>query len=148
MAGALIRLAAVLGALLAGAVAQAESARRFDAYEVHYNAFNADFLPEDVARRHGLPRSRSRGLLNVTVLKHLDGGASRSVEATIAVTATNAAGLQQTVRMRPIRADGALNYLGEFRIAGGDVYRFAIDVTPGDSAKTYSIRYSQELVGP
>ena len=144
----MIARVAALALLAVASGALAESSRRFDAYEIHYNAFNADFLPDEVARKHGLPRSRSRGLINVTVLKRADDGTNASVEATIAVTATNVAGQQQVVRMRPIREDGALNYIGEFRIAGGDTYRFTIDVTPGDSAKTYSIRHAQELVGP
>jgi hypothetical protein len=141
------RSALALLALLA-APALAEQSRRFDAYEIHYNAFNAEFIPLEVSRRHGLPRSPARGLLNVTVLRRRDDGTTVASEATIAVTVESRGGAAQAVRMRPIREDDALNYVGEFRLQGVDTYRFTIDVTPGDGTRTYAIRYAQELVGP
>ena len=146
---AIALLLAALGALVWGAGdARAESARRFGPYEIHYNAFNADFIPAEVARAHGLPRSKARGLLNVTVLKHRDDGTTAPAEATVAVTVTNLVGQQQTVRMRAIREPDALYYLGEFRIAGQDTYRFDVEVTPGDTARAYALKFSQELFGP
>jgi len=48
--------------------------------------------------------------------------------------------------MRPIREPGVLYYIGEFRIAGADSYRFELGVQPADGTERFDIRFSQQLL--
>jgi hypothetical protein len=140
------RLASSFALLALAPLASAEQFATFGDYDVHYNAFRADFLPPEVATQHGLTRSRDRGLLNITVLRHTEAGATAPSEAALAVTVTSREAGAQVVRMRPVVEDGTLNYLGEFRLQRTDTYRFEIEVTPAGTARAYRIVFSQTLL--
>jgi hypothetical protein len=134
----------LVGLALAGA-AFASQFRTFGGYEVHYNAFRADFVPEEVAIRNGITRSASRALVIIAVRDKRDGGLGVPVEAEITLTVENRAGQTQAVRMQAAREADAVHYLGEFRISGADTYRFDADVRPGDDDRRYRLRWSQAL---
>lgn len=137
-------LAALL--LLSAAHANAQQSRTFDGYEVHYNAFRADFLPEPVADELGLTRSTDRGLVNVTVLRQRADGNNEPVEAEISASASDAEGREQPVRMRAIRERSGLSYIGEFRISGEQLYKFELELRPFGAQKTYRLRFAQSLL--
>ena len=142
----LARLALCALLLACACAAHAEQFATFGEYEVHYNAFRADFLPADVATQHGLTNSRDRGLLNITVLRRTESGGTAPSEAALAVTATSRRVGPQLVRMRPVLEDGTLNYLGEFRLQGEDTYRFEIEITPAGTARAHRVVFSQTLL--
>ena len=132
--------------LLFAACADAQQSRTFDGYEVHYNAFRADFVPEPVADALGLTRSTDRGLVNVTVLRGRADGSSEPVEADIAASATDGEGRAQPVRMRAMHEKEGLSYIGEFRIAGEQTYRIELELRPFGADRTYRMRFAQALV--
>lgn len=132
--------------LLAAPAARAEQFRSFGDYEVHYNAVRSDFIDAGAAAQHGLTRSATRGLLNVAVLRRTADGGRRHLEATLAASVRGGDGEPRPVRMRPVREPGVLYYIGEFRIAGEDTYRFDIEVTPADGTERLRIRFSQALL--
>ena len=47
----------------------AEQSKSFGDYTLHYNAFSSDFLSAEVAKKYGIQRSNSKGLVNITVIK-------------------------------------------------------------------------------
>ena len=138
--------AALLLALLLPGSAAASQFRTFGGYEVHYNAFRADFVPVEVAIKNGITRSASRGLVIIAVRDKREGGLGIPVEAEITLTAENLAGQSQAVRMQASREGEDIHYLGEFRLAGSDTWRFEAEVRPGDSERSYRLRWAQPLV--
>jgi hypothetical protein len=144
-AHALAATLALLGGLALAGAALASQFRTFGGYEVHYNAFRADFVAEEVAIRNGITRSATRALVIIAVRDKRDGGLGVPVEAEITLTVENRAGQTQAVRMKAAREADAVHYLGEFRIAGADTYRFDAEVRPGDDARSYRLRWSQAL---
>ena len=143
------RAAALLLAALALAppAARAEQFVRAGGFEIHYNAFHADAVPAEVATAHGLVRSGNRGLVNVTVLSAGEGGVGRPAEASVTGSVSNLAGQRQSLTFRAVREATALYYLADFPIAGEDVYRFALEVTPAGANRAETIRFDQPLVG-
>lgn len=139
-----IALAAFL-LFIAAAPALAMRFATFDGFELHHNAVRADFIPAEVARVQGITRSASRGLVNIAVLRRAEAGGTSPAEASITLTVFNLAGQSQAVRMRPVREPDALYYIGEFRIAGTDTYRFEADVQPDGAPRAYRLRWSQQL---
>ena len=132
--------------LLAAPAARAEQYRSFGDYEVHYNAVRSDFIDAGAAAQHGLTRSATRGLLNIAVLRRAADGGQRHVEAAIDVTVRGRDGEPRPVGMRPVREPGVLYYIGEFRIAGEDTYRFEVEVRPAESSERFRIRFGQALL--
>lgn len=135
----------LFGLLLVAGAANAAKFVTFDRFELHHNAVRSDFIPAEVAVAQGISRSPSRGLVNIAVLRRGDDGGKTPAEAVITLTVFNLAGQSQAVRMRAVREPDALYYIGEFRIAGVDTYRFEADIEPAGAGRAYSLRWSQEL---
>ena len=140
-------LLATLALALASPWAGAERFVRAGGVEIHYNAFHADAVPAEVAAAHGLVRSGNRGLVNVTVLTPAAGEVGRPTEAAVSGSVSNLAGQRQALTFRAVREATALYYLADFPIAGEDVYRFALEVTPAGASRAEAIRFEQPLVG-
>jgi hypothetical protein len=110
------------------AVAHAEISQKFGPLEIHYNALTTDELLPDVARAYKIERSKTRGLLTLSVLKQNKVGAPSPVPAKLKVYATNLSQQLAHVEMREIREGTAVYYLGEFRIVAPDTLKFTATV--------------------
>lgn len=127
--------------------AWASQFRTFAGHQIHYNAFRADFVPQEVAIRNGITRSASRGLVIIAVRDMRGGGLGVPVEADITLTAENLAGQSQAVRMKAAREGEDIHYMGEFRLSGSDTWRFEAEVRLGEHERPYRLRWAQPLVG-
>jgi len=124
---------------------RAEQAKDLGNYVVHYIAFTTDTLPPEVARNYGITRSRSRGMINITVLKKGAGIAGKPVPATVEVSAVNMSNQYRSVPVREIRDGEAIYYIGEFNVSNEDTLDFHIQVHPEKTENSYEIRYKQEF---
>jgi hypothetical protein len=122
------RLLAALCLCSVAAVAHAEISQKFGPLEIHYNALTTDELLPEVARAYKIERSKTRGLLTVSVLKQNKMGAASPVPAKISVYATNLSQQLANIEMREIREGTAIYYLGEFRVAPPDTLKFTATV--------------------
>ncbi len=119
-------LAFALG--IAAVPAHAEIAQKFGAIEIHYNALPTDELLPDVARSYKIERSKTRGLLTMSVLKKNQVGALTPIPAKLSIYATNLNLQLANIDMREIREGTAIYYLGEFRFAPPDTLKFTATV--------------------
>jgi len=97
------RLFATLFLCSAVSVAHAEIAQKFGPLEIHYNALTTDELSPEVARTYKIERSKTRGMVTMSVLKKNAVGATTPVPARLTVYATNLSQQLATVEMREIR---------------------------------------------
>lgn len=134
-------LIALMMCTMAGA-AHAEKAQKFGDVEVHYNALTTDELLPEVARAYKIDRSKTRGLLTISVLKKNKMGVPVPVPAKISVFSTNMTQQLSPIAMREIKEGTAVYYLGEFRVAPPDTltYNGVIEVR-GEPRR--EIRFSQ-----
>lgn len=122
------RLLAVLGLCAVAASAQAEISQKFGPLEIHYNALSTDELLPEVARAYKIERSKTRGLLTLSVLKQNPVGAPTPVPARLNVYVTNLNQQLAKVEMREIKEGAAIYYLGDFRVAPPDTLKFTATV--------------------
>ena len=125
-------------------VAYAEKAEKFGNVEVHYNAIATDELLPEVARTYKIERSKTRGLLTVSVLKKNKLGVPEPVPAKLAVYATNLTQQLAEVTMREIKEGTAVYYLGEFRVAAPDTLKFNVTVESAGEPKRV-VSFSQQF---
>ena len=118
------RLLATLCLCSVAVVAHAEISQKFGTLEVHYNAITTDELQPEVARTYKIERSKTRGLLTMSVLKPNKVGVASPVPAKISVYVTNITQQLANVTMREIKEGTAIYYLGEFRVAPPDTLKF------------------------
>ncbi|MHB1093768.1 DUF4426 domain-containing protein [Thiobacillus sp.] len=125
-------LLAVLFLCSATVVAHAQIMQEFGQFEIHYNALTTDELQPEVARTYKIERSKTRGILTMSVLKKNKTGVPSPVPAKLSVYATNLTRQLTNVTMREVKEGAAIYYLGEFRIVPPDTLTFRATVeVPG-----------------
>jgi hypothetical protein len=122
------RLLATLCLCSVAAVAHAEIAQKFGPIEVHYNALTTNELLPEVARAYKIDRSKTRGMVTMSVLKKNEVGALSPVPAKLTIYATNLNQQLTNIEMREIKEGSAIYYLGEFRVTPPDTIKFTATV--------------------
>lgn len=136
---------AALFLLVLGGSAQAENSIDFGDHVVHYNAFTADTLSPQIAKAYDITRSKSRGVVNIAVLKKVMGTQGQPVTAKLAASAVNLTGQLKSFETREIREDGAIYYIGEFRVTNQETLDFKIRLLPEGTDKGLTVRFRQQF---
>ena len=138
------RLLAALCLCSIAAVAHAEISQKFGPLEVHYNALTTDELLPEVARAYKIERSKTRGLLTMSVLMKNKVGATTPVPAKLTVYATNLNQQLSNITMREIKEGTAIYYLGDFRVVPPDTLKFTATVEVAGEPK-HEMVFSQKF---
>jgi len=132
--------------LLAAATALpavAQQSQEFGDYEVHYNTLNTNMLSPEIASVYGIQRAGTQAMLNVTVL-HKE--SREPLEARITATATNLTGQRRDVELRQIQDQGAIYYIGQFRIHNEETLNFNVQVQPaGHDGAPFQLQFRQRF---
>jgi hypothetical protein len=137
----------IVGLLIAGAalVSHAENATEIPGYTIHHNALTTDSLPPQIAKSYDIQRSKSRGMLNISVIQNKAGTTGHAVKAKVKATATNLTGQSRTIELREIQEGEAIYYIGDFRVANQETLNFQIEVIPSGTNKAYTATLSQQF---
>jgi hypothetical protein len=112
-------------------VVNAENSTRTGGYTIHHNALTTDSLPVQVATAYGIQRSKSQGLLNVSVLRDAPGQMMGTpVRADIRAVAKTLYGQIRPIELREIVEDKAVYYIADFPVAHREMLRFEFEVLP------------------
>ncbi|QYF92361.1 DUF4426 domain-containing protein [Massilia sp. PAMC28688] len=111
-------------------------------YTVRSSTVGSDTLSEASARVHGIERSPTRGVLNVTVTK---GG--QTVPATVAVVARNLTGRTRPIGVKETNANGYVSYTGVYDFVHGEVLDFTVRATPYDSKEVIVLTFRDRMWG-
>ncbi|EIK54916.1 hypothetical protein YO5_19172 [Stutzerimonas stutzeri TS44] len=118
----------------------AERKHSVGGYDIHYIAFNSGFLQPDVAAAAGLVRSKTQGVVNVSVLKQ-----GKAVPAQVSGTVKNLLGQDRPLTFKQLKeGDAALYYLAQFPIDAQETLRFSLTVKPQDG-ESVTFDFNQEI---
>ena len=126
-------LAKVLGIVMLAALplaVVAENATRTGGYTIHHNALTTDSLPAQVASAYGIQRSKSRGLLNVSIIRNEPNGTGMPVHADIRAVARTLFGQIRPIDMREIVEGEAIYYIADFPVAHRETLNFQFEILP------------------
>jgi hypothetical protein len=123
----------------------AENSTSIPGFTIHHNAIPSASLEPSIAKQYGIQRSKYRGMLNVSVIKSVEGTTGESSEAVILAKANNIRGQLISIPMRKITEGDAIYYIGEFRITDQETLNFEIQVKPKGETRYYTARLSQEF---
>ncbi|MBA1273687.1 DUF4426 domain-containing protein [Stutzerimonas azotifigens] len=129
----------LLFALLLAVPALAERKQSFGEYDVHYITFNSGFLQPDVAAATGLVRSRTQGVVNVSVLKQ-----GEPVPSLVNGSVRNLLGQDRPLAFRQIKEGQAIYYLAQFPFDSRETLRFTLNVQPL-GGEPMSFNFNQEV---
>ena len=144
----MIKRLTVLIVLLFGSTVfnvSAEQSKSFGEYTVHFNAFTTDILTSAVAKSYGIPRSKNRALLNVTVLKKVMNTAGSPVSAKVTATATNLNSQLRELKVRELNEHGAIYYVAETSIDNGETLKYGLNILPAGETTAFSFEFQQQF---
>ncbi len=125
--------------------AVADQSKTYGDYTVHYNAFTTDILPPQVAKGFNITRSRSRGMVNVSIMKAAKVGAPHAVNAKVSGTATNLTGQLKVLDIRMVRESDAVYYISELPVAHEETLDFTLEITPEGESEPYILKFRQQF---
>ena len=128
---------------------QAEQAKIFGEYTVHYNAFTTNILSPEIAKLYNISRSNNRALLNISILKKAMGTTTKPVRARVNATATNMNAQLHKLQVRELIEagdPGAVYYLAETTVHNGDTLTYNISFSPEGDDQTYSFSFQQQFI--
>jgi len=121
------------------------SMKDFGDYVVHFNAITTDTLQPEVARAYNITRSKNRAMLNVSIIKKVEGTIGESVAGSVTATANNLTGQLKNLTLRQIQEGDAIYYIGDISVANSETLVFNIDATPINETSRFSVRFSRQF---
>ncbi|MGE6792368.1 DUF4426 domain-containing protein [Pseudomonas guineae] len=133
------RIALLFIALCLSLPALAERKQSFGDLDVHYIAFNSSFLQPDIAAANGLVRSKTLGVVNISVLKN-----GKASSASVSGEVKDLVGRNQPLTFKQVTEGEAIYYLAQFPFNQQELLRFTITVRAADGV-AHSIEFNQEV---
>ncbi|SDH46423.1 protein of unknown function [Pseudomonas benzenivorans] len=133
------RIALLFIALCLSLPALAERKQSFGDLDVHYSAFNSGFLQPEIAAAAGLSRSKTQGVINISVLK-----AGKASNASVDGQVRNLLGQSYALKFKEVNEGEAIYYLAQFPFEDREMLRFTINVKAGDGV-AHSFDFNQEF---
>ena len=133
------RLTALLLSLLISLPALAERKQSFAEVDVHYSVFNSSFLQPDIASAVGLVRSKTQGVVTVSVLK-----AGKPLPAEVKGEVKNLLGQVTSLSFKQVTEPGAAYYLAQFPLSTREILTFTLDIQGGDGSNN-RVSFNQEV---
>lgn len=134
-----------LALLLIAGAALAENLTRAGDYTIHHNALTTDVLAPEVARAYGIQRSRSRGMVNISIIREQAGTTGRSVHARVKLKARELTGQPREISLREIKEGDAIYYIADFPVAHREHLIFDIEAIPEGETRPIKARFEQEF---
>jgi len=119
------------------------SMKDFGDYVLHFSAISTDQLQPEVARAYNITRSKNRAMLNVSIIRKVEGSIGQSVAGSVSATANNLTGQLKNLTLRQIQEGDAVYYIGDVAVASGETLVFNVDATPMNETSRFSVRFSR-----
>ena len=111
---------------------------KFGDVTVHYNTFNSTYLTPDIAKSAELIRSKTQGVINISVIK--DG---KPQMAQVSGLVKDLTSQSVPLTFKQITEQGVVYYIAQYPVPQQETRTFEIKVQTGDKINT--INFNQEL---
>jgi hypothetical protein len=119
------------------------ASKDFGDYIVYFNAISTDQLTPEVAKAYDIVRSRNRALLNVSIVRKVEGTTGQPVPGSVAALVTNDTGQVKESNLRELREGEAVYYIADFAVSNAETLVFTVDVTPINETSRFSVRFTR-----
>lgn len=117
----------------------------FGEYQVHYSVFPSTFLTPEVAATNNLNRSRSIGILNISIMTENELGGIKTVPGQVEGKVLNDIQQPRFLAFRRIREGDAVYFIAEFQYREAELLTFHITARPTGSRSDLPIRFAHTL---
>ncbi len=123
------------------------SSRDFGEYVLHFNAIRTDALTPEIAKMNNITRSANRALVNISMVKKVEGTPGTPVPGAVTVQAVNLNGQFKDLTVREVREGDAIYYIGDVSVGNEETLVFTVDATPVDTTSRLALRFQRQFYG-
>ncbi len=109
-------------------------------YQFHYNVFNSSMLTPEIATQYGIERSKTLGVINISVLK-----STVPMNALVLGEARNPIAQLTTLKFKKITEETAIYYIATFNFADTEQLDFKISVVPDGKTSASKFEFKQQM---
>lgn len=124
--------------------ASAES-KDFGQHVVHYSIFPSGFLSPDIASQYKLNRSRSLGVVNISIMEKQEDGTLAPVGGQVEGQVLNDVRQSKFLGFRRVTEGDAVYSLAQFQYRPGEMLTFQLTVRPQGGSRDLPIRVTKTL---
>lgn len=137
----------VISALIAVLLTPAAAAEYVDFgdYQVHYSIFSSSFLRPEIAAKNDLNRSKSIGVINISIMQETEDGGWRTVGGQVEGKVLNDIQQQRFLGFRRISEGDAVYYIAEFQYRNAELLTFQVTARPQGAGSDLPIRVAHTL---
>ena len=84
-------------------------------------------------------------MLNISIIKKVEGTIGQSVPGDVTITANNLTGQVKNLGLRKIQEGDAIYYIGDVPIANAETLIFNLSVKPDGETDQYPVRFSRQF---
>ncbi len=117
-------------------------------FVVSVNAMTTDELAPEVAKAYGIPRSKSRAIINIALLKKDPDSPLATgipVPGKVNSVTRNLTGQLKDMPLKEVNEQDAVYYIGQVPVVNGETLVFEIDAAPAGSSETLRVQYQQRF---
>ncbi|WP_152208547.1 DUF4426 domain-containing protein [Marinobacter changyiensis] len=139
--------ASVISAVIAVLLTPSAAAEYVDFgdYQVHYSIFASSFLRPEIAEKNGLNRSKSIGIINISIMEETGDGGLRTVSGQVEGKVLNDIQQQRFLGFRRISEGDAVYYIAEFQYRNAELLTFQVTARPQGGGSDLPIRVAHAL---
>ncbi len=112
---------------------------------MHWNVFPSTFLTAEVAEANQLHRSKSIGIVNISIMKENDDGTLSPVSGQLEGKLTNDIQQVKFLAFRRIQEGKSVYFIAEYQYTPGELITFNITARPVGHDQDLPVRFAHTL---
>ncbi|MDL0432419.1 DUF4426 domain-containing protein [Marinobacter sp. TBZ242] len=117
----------------------------FGEFQVHWSVFPSTFLAPEVARENNLNRSKSIGIVNISIMQETDNGGLEPVSGQVEGKVLNEVQQPKFLAFRRIQEGNAVYFIAEYQYSDAELMTFEITARPTGAQQDLPVRFTHTL---
>lgn len=117
----------------------------FGDIQVHWSVFPSTFLAPKIASENNLNRSRSIGIVNISIMRETEDGGLEPVSGQVEGKVLNNVQQVKFLGFRRIQEGSAVYFIAEYQYGNAELMTFEITARPTGSNQDLPIRFTHTL---
>lgn len=117
----------------------------FGDIQVHWSVFPSTFLAPEIASENNLNRSRSIGVVNISIMRETEDGGLEPVSGQVEGKVLNDVQQVKFLGFRRIQEGNAVYFIAEYQYGNAELMTFEITARPTGSNQDLPIRFTHTL---
>lgn len=117
----------------------------FGELQVHWSVFPSTFLAPEIARENNLNRSKSIGIVNISIMRETENGGLEPVSGQVEGKVLNDVQQVKFLGFRRIQEGNAVYFIAEYQYSNAELMTFQITARPTGNNRDLPIRFAHTL---